>query len=223
MRPRNSAAAQASAIRRQARRGLWRRLLVLCGLRTPGMRRADTVAARWEHGAAGEAATVRLLAPLVRAGWHVRHDVQLVGRRFNVDHVLVSPCGTAVVVADTKSWKHGRPTTLVRGRVHCGDPRLGPADDRHGQVEAVARYASLVEAALGLPGVAVLPLIVVHGSPVAAGGLKAPVSGGTVWVLGAGQVVPRLRQAVRTLPDRHRAAGLVGEVDRVLRPYGEVA
>lgn len=187
------------------------------------MRQADTVAARWEHGAVGEAATVRLLAPLVRAGWHVRHDVQLSGRRFNVDHVLVSPCGTAIVVADTKRWHRGRATTLVRGRVHCGDPRVGPAGDRHDQVEAVARYARLVEAALGLPGVAVLPLVVVHGSPVAVGGLEASVPGGTVWVLGAGQLVPRLQQAVRTLPDRHRAAALVGEVDRVLRPYREAA
>jgi hypothetical protein len=138
VRPRNSAASRASAIRRRSRRG-WRRLLALCGVRTPGMRRADAVAARWEHGAVGEAATVRLLAPLVRAGWHVRHDLRLAGRRFNVDHVLVSPCGTAVVVADTKTWHRGRETQLVGGRVHCGDPRLGPADDRHDQVEAVAR------------------------------------------------------------------------------------
>ena len=187
------------------------------------MRRADAVADRWEHGAAGEKATARLLAPLTRAGWRVRHDLRLPGRRFNVDHVLVSPCGTAVVVADTKSWHRGRPTTLVRGRVHCGDPRVGPAGDRHGQVEAVARYARLVEAALGLPGVAVLPLVVVHGSPVAVGGLEASVPGGTVWVLGAGQLVSRLQQAVRTLPDTYRAAALVGEVDRVLRPYGEAA
>lgn len=187
------------------------------------MRRADTVAARWEHGAVGEAATVRLLAPLVRAGWHVRHDLRLQGRRFNIDHVLVSPCGTAVVVGDSKHWHRGRATTLVGGRVHCGDPRSGPADDRHAQVEKVAEYARLVEAALGLPGVAVLPLVVVHGSPVAAGGLEAPVPGGTVWVLGAGQLVPRLQGAVQTLPDRGRAATLVARVDQVLRPYGKDA
>jgi hypothetical protein len=187
------------------------------------MRRADAVADRWEHGAVGEATTARLLAPLSRAGWHVRHDLRLAGRRFNVDHVLVSPCGTAVVVADTKTWHRGRPTTLVRCRVHCGDPRLGPADDRHDQVEAVARYARLVEAALGLPGVVVVPLVIVHGSPVAAGGLEALVPGGMVWVLGSGQVVPRLQQAVRTLPDQYRARALADQVDRVLRPYGEAA
>ncbi|MFE1515841.1 nuclease-related domain-containing protein [[Kitasatospora] papulosa] len=188
------------------------------------MRRAEAVAARWERGAAGEAATARLLRCLdgpwwlsrpVRArgrGWRVRHDLRLAGRRFNVDHVLVSPCGTAVVVADTKSWHRGRPTALVDGRVHCGD-------DRHDQVEAVARYARLVEAALNLPGVAVVPLIVVHGSPVVPGGLEAPVSGGTVWVLGAGEVVRRLREAVQTLPDRHRAQALDARVKAVLSPY----
>ncbi|MFF4338133.1 nuclease-related domain-containing protein [[Kitasatospora] papulosa] len=194
-------------------------MLWLCGVRTPGMRRADAVADRWKRGAAGEAATARLLAPLSRAGWHVRHDLQLRGRRFNVDHVLVSPCGTAVVVADTKSWHRGQPTVLVDGRVHCGDPRRGRGDDRHDQVEAVARYARLVEAALNLPGVAVVPLIVVHGSPVAPGGLEAPVLGGTVWVLGAGEVVRRLREAVQTLPNRHRAQALDARVKAVLSPY----
>ena len=223
MTARNSAAAEAATVRARARRGVWRRLLWLCGARTPRMRAADERAARWEHGAAAETATARLLTPLGRAGWHVRHDLRLAGRRFNIDHVLVSPCGTAVVVADTKHWHRGRPTVLVDGRVYCGDPRLGPADDRHDQVEAVARYARLVQAALGAPGVTVLPLVIVHGSPVDVSGLEAPVSGGTVWVLGAGQVVPRLRGAVRTLPDRYRAGALAGQVDRVLRPYGEAA
>ena len=177
------------------------------------MRRADAVAARWEHGAVGEATTARLLAPLSRAGWHVRHDLRLAGRRFNVDHVLVSPCGTALVVADTKTWHRGRETRLMNGRVFCG------IEDRHWQVQAVARYARLVEAALDLPGVAVVPLVVVHGSPVASGGLEATVSGGTVWVLGAGEEVARLRQAVRTLPDRGRAQALDARVKAVLSPY----
>lgn len=116
------------------------------------------------------------MAWLVRAmgwGWHVRNDLQLQGRRFNLDHVLVSPCGTAVVVGDTKRWHRGRTTMLVGGRVHCGD-------DRHGQVEAVAQYAHAVQAALGMPGVLVVPLPIVHGSPIAGGQLEAPVPGGTV-------------------------------------------
>lgn len=159
----------------------------------------------------GEAATVTLLRGLGR-GWHVRHDMQLRGRRFNLDHVLVSPCGTAVVVADTKRWHRGRTTTMAGGRVHCGD-------DRHDQVEAVARYAHAVQAALGMPGVTVVPLVVVHGSPIAGGQLEAPVPGGTVWVLGPGLVVPRLQGAVRGRPDPRRAAALAARVDSVLSPY----
>ncbi|MEU9849327.1 nuclease-related domain-containing protein [Streptomyces sp. NPDC047985] len=207
----NSAAARAAALRANARRGLWRRLLVFLGLGGARVRRADAAAARWAHGAAGEEATARLLAPLESAGWHVRHDLRLSGRRFNIDTVLVSPCGTAVVVLDTKNWHRGRPTALVGGRVCCG------AEDRHDQVVKVAGYAQAVGKAL--PGVLVLPLLVVHGSPVAGGGFEAPVPGGAVWVLGTDLLVPRLVGAVRAAPDRRAAAALVSRVDGVLSPY----
>ncbi|MFE9491465.1 nuclease-related domain-containing protein [Streptomyces sp. NPDC006641] len=190
------------------------------------MQQADAEAARWEHGAKGEAATKRLLRPLVRWGWLrrllrrpvwvIRHDLRLRGRRFNVDHVAVSPCGTAVVVVDSKNWRRGQPTRLVGGRVCCG------SEDRHEQVEKVAKYARLVEAALGLPGVAVWPLLVVHGSPVAGGYLEARVQGwdGPVYVLGPDWLVPTLAGAPKAR-DPQRAAQLAGRVDSVLLPYTE--
>ncbi|MFF8422859.1 nuclease-related domain-containing protein [Streptomyces sp. NPDC015680] len=211
----NSAAAHAVALRAGARKGLWRRLLAALGLGGARVRQADAEAARWAHGAAGEDATARLLAPLTRQGWHVRHDLRLPGRRFNLDHVLVSPCGTAVVVGDTKAWRRSWPTRVVQGRVRCGP------DDRHEQVAKVAGYARLVGEALALPGVSVVPLLIVHGSPVAGGGFEAVVPNGRVWVLGTELVVPRLVGAVRTLPDSHRAAALARRVDAVLSPYGE--
>lgn len=209
----NSAAARAAALRAGARRGVWRRLLAILGLGGARVRRADAQAARWAHGAAGEEATARLLVPLEAAGWHIRHDLRLAGRRFNLDSVLVSPCGTAVVVLDTKNWHRGRPTTLTSGRVHCG------TQDRHDQIEAVAKYAQAVGKALS--GVLVLPLLVVHGSPVAGGGFEAPVPGGAVWVLGTELLVPRLAGAVRGARDPRRAAQLAQRVDSVLRPYTE--
>ncbi|MCX4792543.1 NERD domain-containing protein [Streptomyces sp. NBC_01221] len=214
----NSAAARAAVLRRRARRALWRRLLALCGVRTAAMRRADASAARWEHGAAGEETTVRMLAALKARGWVIRHDLRLRGRRFNVDHVLCSPCGTAVVVLDTKSWHRGRPTSLIRGRVCCG------TEDRHEQVEKVAKYARLVEAALELPGVAVWPLLVVHGSPVAGGQLEARVQGwdGPVYVLSPDRLVPRLAGAPK-VRDPRRAALVAQRVDSVLLPYTETA
>ncbi|WP_392838702.1 nuclease-related domain-containing protein [Streptomyces sp. LN500] len=216
MSARNSAAAQAAAIRAGARKGPWRRLLVLLGVRTPAMRRADSQAFLWAHGAEGEEVTVRMLEALESRGWGIRHDVRLRGRRFNIDHILVPPCGTAVVVLDTKAWHRGRTTALVGGRVHCG------AEDRHTKVQKVAEYALLVDQALKLPGVAVWPLLVVHGSPVAGGQLEARVPGwdGPVYVLSPELLLPRLAGAPKGW-DPRRAETVAARVDSVLLPYTE--
>ncbi|WP_228981397.1 nuclease-related domain-containing protein [Streptomyces sp. DH12] len=209
-----SASAWADQARQEARRGVWRRLLAALGL-NPAARRADAAAARRHLGAAGEQATAALLDPLIRDGWYVRHDLALPGSQANLDHVLVAPTGTAMVVVDTKQWHRSRPTTLVRGRVHCGE------QDRHGQVEAVARYAARAADAVGLPRTAVWPLLVVHGSPIPGGRLEAQAAAwdGVVHVLGPEWLVPTLRAAPRRR-DPARAADLVRRVDRVLLPYG---
>jgi hypothetical protein len=174
------------------------------------------VAARWEHGARGEETTANLVAALEARGWGIRHDRQVPGRRFNLDHVLVSPCGTAVVVLDTKTWHRGRTTAAVGGRVYCG------TQDRHGQVEAVARYAQDVARALRMPGVTVWPLLVVHGSPVAGGRLevRAPGWDGVVHVLGPDLLLPVLAAAPKGT-DRARSAAVLARVDTVLVPYVE--
>lgn len=207
----SSAAARAAALRAGARRGVWRRLLAWLGLGGRAVRRADNRAALWDHGAAGEETTARLLAQLPY-GWTVWHDMGLPGRRFNLDHVLASPCGTAVVVLDTKAWRKSWPTALVRGRVHCGP------DDRHGQVEKVASYAHAVAAVLGLPVAHVRPLVVVHGSPVAGGHLEAVTPYGPVYVLPPGLLVSSLA-AAPGLPDQVRARLLADHVGSVITPY----
>ncbi|MER8002963.1 NERD domain-containing protein [Streptomyces sp. NPDC095613] len=208
-----SAAQKAAVLRAQARRGLWRRILSWLGV-SRHTRRADTEAARWAHGASGEATTARLLAALEARGWHVRHDLALPRSRANLDHLLTSPCGTALVVLDTKAWHRGRTTALVQGRVHCG------REDRHGQVEKVAGYARRVEAALRMPGVRVWPLLVVHGSPVAGGRLEARVAGweGVVHVLDTDRLLPTLVSAPKRQNPR-AAAALAARVDQVFRPY----
>lgn len=210
----NSASREAARIRAHARRGVWRRVTAWLGL-NPAARRADAQAALWAHGARGEADTARLLAPLEAAGWQVRHDLRLPGGRANLDHVLVSVCGRAVVVLDTKTWHRGRTTQLVGGRVCCG------GEDRHGQVEKVASYAGRVQAALGVPGVVVWPLLVVHGSPVAGGELRASAPGwdGPVFVLAPERLVPRLAAAPQGVRDPGRAAAVAARVDEVLHPY----
>ncbi|MFD3516264.1 nuclease-related domain-containing protein [Streptomyces sp. NPDC058657] len=203
----NSAAAQAAALRAGARKGVWRRLVAFCGLRTKAMVRADVAAARWAHGAAGEAATARLVEPLRAEGWHVLHDRALPGSRANLDTILVTPCGTGVVVLDTKAWHRGRPTTLIRGRVCCG------AEDRHRQVEAVVSYAHRVAAAVGIPVGHVAPLLVVHGSPIPGGHLAARVDGweAPVFVLGADWLLSTLR---KTAQDRMPNAVMAGQLAR---------
>jgi hypothetical protein len=191
------------------RAALCRRIRAWLGLRPS---RADRQARRFAHGAAGEEATAQILEGLERTGWHVRHDLKLRGRRFNLDHVLVSPCGTALVVVDTKAWRRTWTTALVDGRVHCGP------ENRHDKVQDLAGYARLVAQALALPASAVHPLLVVHGSPVAGGFLEVPVRGGTVFVLGPDRVVSTL-EASPTGRDVRRAAALAAHVDQVLAPY----
>ncbi|MGW2740532.1 nuclease-related domain-containing protein [Streptomyces sp. NPDC001288] len=189
---------------------MWRRLTAAVGV-NPAARRADALAARTAIGAEWERQTAVLLRPLGRYGWHVLHDRQLPGSRANLDHVLVSPCGTAVVVLDTKRWHAGMDTRLVGGRVHCGP------QDRHGQVEAVARYADRVHQAIGMAGVVVWPLLVVHGSRIPGGRLEARADKwpGPVWVLGPDWLVPTLASAPSGA-DARRAAALAGRVAAVL-------
>jgi hypothetical protein len=91
--------------------------------------------------------------------------------------------------------------------VHCG------RQDRHDQVESLAGYASAVAARLGVPAAAVLPLLVVHGSPVQGGAVdvRVPKWEREVRVLSAGMLVPTLAR----MPggrDPGRAAALATRV-----------
>ena len=207
----NSASREAARIRARGRRGVWGHVTAWAGL-NPEAARADAVAARWELGARAEKETARLLRPLRWRGWRIRHDRRLQGRRFNVDHVLVSPCGTALVVVDTKRWHAGRTTAVVGGRLCCG------VEDRQGEAEKVARYAALVGEAVGVPGVVVWPLLVVHGSPVLGGHVQVGTASGLVQVVAAGRALEVLRAA----PSGWSWAGarrLAARVDEVLIPY----
>ncbi|MFD4949946.1 hypothetical protein ACFWNT_47655 [Streptomyces sp. NPDC058409] len=82
--------------------------------------------------------------------------------------------------------------------------------------------AHAVEAALGLPGVALWPLLVVHGSPVAGGYLETRVPGwaGPVYVLGPDRLLSTLAGAPKAT-DPSRAAAVAARVDSVLLPYTE--
>lgn len=213
-----SASSWAAQARAEARGTVWRRLRIRLGVPSAASRRAEAAAVRRERGAEGERATAALLDQLAARGWALRHDLQVPGRKFNVDHLAISPCGTAMVLPDSKAWRRNWPTHLVRGRLRCGP------EDRHDQAEDLAGYARAVAAAVGLPAAAVWPVLVVHGSRVAGGWLKAPVradGGGRaeVFVFSPAWLVPTLAGAPKAR-DPRRAAGLTARVDQVLRSYG---
>jgi hypothetical protein len=208
-----SAARWGEEQREAARRGLWRWLLAAIGL-SPAARRADALAARTRQGTLGEQWTAAILTRLP-AGWHVLHDRRFPGPgRGNLDHILIAPGGAGIVVVDSKKWHAQWKTRLVRGRVRCG------AEDRHDQVEAVAGYARRVARMVRVPEAMVLPLIVVHGSPVAGGYLAARVDGwdGPVHVLGPNWLVPTLATAPRG-PDARRGDALAERAAQVFPPY----
>lgn len=206
-----SAAREARRLRAHARRGLWRRATAWVGM-NPEAVRADAQAALWELGGRYEKETARLVRRLRWRGWRIRHDLRLKGRRFNIDHVKVPPCGTAVVVGDTKRWPVGREIHADGGRLLCG------REDRHGEAEKVARYALLIQEALQLPGVAVWPLLVIHGSSVRGGHLEVATAAGVVQVVAAGELLWVLRAAPAgwSWGRSRRVAARVGEV---LVPY----
>ena len=191
--------------RRAARQGVRRRVTAWLGL-NPAARRADALTARVAHGVVGEKETARLLAGLPK-GWRVVYGRKLPPYPNDYDALLIPPGGTAVVAADTKNWHAGWETTVRGGRLHCG------RQDRHEQVEK----------AVGVPGVRVWPLLVVHGSrivpppPLPPGRLEVGAAGweGVVHVLGPQWLVPVLAGASRGR-DPGRAAALARRVDGVL-------
>ncbi|MFJ8657501.1 nuclease-related domain-containing protein [Streptomyces rochei] len=218
-----STSREAARLHAQARRGWWRQVLRWCGINTTD-RRLEAAAVRQEQGSIGEQQTAILLARLP-AGWTVFHDLAVPGRRFNLDHVLVPPSGLGVIVLDSKKWRRsyqGRPclTALVGGRVHCGE------QDRHEQIVKFAGYVSGAAAALGVPAGMLMPVIVVHGSPVAGDRLDVPVPAWerTVHILAADVLVATLAGMPGGRgPVKPAAVDLAARVRRTLPQCGSAA
>ena len=141
----------------------------------------DAVA--WRRGAAGERRTARLLGPLERHGWAVLHDLAAPGSRANLDHLMIGPGG--VFVIDTKQYR-GRLQLDASGRLWHGRYPLAPT------LQAVSFEADQAAQVLPDPGVAVVPIVAVHGAQVPWG--KVVVDG--VPVVSA----RRLPSMLRTFP-----------------------
>jgi hypothetical protein len=141
----------------------------------------DAVA--WRRGAAGERRTARLLAPLERQGWAILHDLALPGSRANLDHLAIGPGG--VFVIDSKQYR-GRLQLDPSRRLWHGRYPLAPT------LQAVSWEADQAAQVLPDPGVAVVPILAVHGAQVPWG--KVVTNG--VPVLAA----RRLPSMLRSLP-----------------------
>jgi hypothetical protein len=111
----------------------------------------------WRRGAVGERRTARLLGPLERHGWAVLHDLAVPGSAANIDHLVIGPGG--VFVIDSKLYR-GRLQLDGGGRLWHGRYPLGPT------LEAVSFEADQAAQVLPDPGVAVVPIVAVHGAQV---------------------------------------------------------
>jgi Nuclease-related domain len=115
----------------------------------------DAVA--WRRGAAGERRTARLLDPLERHGWAVLHDLAVPCSQANIDHLMIGPGG--VFVIDSKQYR-GRLQLDPSGRLWHGRYPLTPT------LQAVSFEADQAAQVMPDPGMAVVPIVAVHGAQV---------------------------------------------------------
>jgi Nuclease-related domain len=155
----------------------------------------DAVA--WRQGAAGERRTARLLAPLERHGWAILHDLALPGSRANLDHLVIGPGG--VFVIDSKQYR-GRLQLDAAGKLWHGRYPLAPT------LGAVSWEADQAAQVLPDPGVAVVPIVAVHGAQVPWGTV---VTDGVPVV--AAQRLPSMLRAVPAVLGPERVAWLADQ------------
>jgi hypothetical protein len=139
----------------------------------------DAVA--WRRGAAGERRTARLLSQLEQHGWAVLHDLALPGSRANIDHLVIGPGG--VFAIDSKQYR-GQLKLDPSWRLGHGRYSLTPT------LRAVSFEADQAAQVLPDPGLAVAPILAVHGTQVPWG--KVVIDG--VPVVSARRLPSTLRQ-----------------------------
>jgi hypothetical protein len=111
----------------------------------------------WRRGSAGERRTAQLLDPLEQHGWVVLHDLAVPHSQANIDHVVIGPGG--VFVIDSKQYR-GRLQLDSTGRLWHGRYPLAPT------LQAVSFEADQAAVVLPDPGLAVVPIVAVHGAQV---------------------------------------------------------
>jgi hypothetical protein len=108
-------------------------------------------------GAAGERRTARLLGQLEWHGWAVLHDLAVPGSRANLDHLVIGPGG--VFAIDSKQYRDRLQLDAV-GKLWHGRYPLAPT------LRAASWEADQAAQVLPDPGMAVVPIVAVHGAEV---------------------------------------------------------
>jgi hypothetical protein len=166
--------------------------------------RPSPEAVAWRRGAVGERRTARLLHPLERQGWVVLHDLAIPGSRANLDHLVIGPGGVFVI----KSKQYRLRLQLdPMGRLWHGRYPLAPT------LRAVDLEADQAARVLSDPGVAVVPIVAVHGAQVPWG--KVVTDG--VPVVAARRLPSMLRQLPAVLGPE-QVTGLADQVRIRFRP-----
>jgi Nuclease-related domain len=111
----------------------------------------------WRQGAAGERRTARLLAPLERHGWAIVHDLAVPGSRANLDHLVIGPGG--VFAIDSKQYRGRLQLDAVGKLWHGRDPLVAALRAASWETDQIAQV-------LPDSGMAVVPIVAVHGAQV---------------------------------------------------------
>jgi hypothetical protein len=166
--------------------------------------RVSQDARNWQRGARGERRTARQLDRLSRHGWVVFHDLAVPDSRANADHLIIGPAG--VFLADSKNWR-GRLAFALDGTLWHGSYPLTAT------LATIGFEAQAIADALAVPGLAVEPLLVVHGNTIPWGEQYL----GGMAILPAQRLVPTLLALPPLLTDQ-QVSQLAQRVMARLRP-----
>ncbi len=212
--------ARADELRAQIRPlGLWARFMGYFGVETSGARQARELAEeadRCEVGGRGERLTVEIVSVLGKVGWYGFWSRPIPGAKVaDADAVLVPPCGTFVVLLNSKYWSS---KGLGQGLVRAEGKILKHGERDCRDIRSILFETKMLTEALrkaadrGQPRPSVIPIIVVHNAPVADEG----------FTLQNVRVLPphRLLEELSDLVGRRNpalASQVAEQADRVLR------
>ncbi|MGW0336704.1 hypothetical protein ACWD0J_33500 [Streptomyces sp. NPDC003011] len=194
--------------------GFCARFMGYFGVETPAAREARELAEeadRCEVGGRGERLTVEIVSVLGDDGWYGLWSRPIPGAEvLDADAALIPPCGTFIVLLDSKYLSHEglvRPEgkVLKHGERDCRD------------IRSILFATKMLSKALrdvteqGQPRPSVIPIIVVHNAPVADEGFTLQ----DVRVLPAHRLLDELRDLVGP-SNPALAAQVVAQADQVL-------